>query len=85
MKQPSEKLERAKSCIDQIVKDWNRTNLSDLEKWSMEEFIIWGAVHMALYMLSNDDYQELKEYIYQEYGYNIGGTSGDMYEREVIE
>jgi len=77
MKKLSEKFERAKKCIDQIVNEWDRTTLTDLEKYSMEMYIIWGAFDMALYMLSTDEYYELKEYVYQRYGYNIGGTSGD--------
>lgn len=78
MKKPSERYNRAKACIDQIVTSWNKTDLSDLEKYSREMFIIWGAVDMALYMLNFEEYNELKEYIYQRYGYNVGGTSGDF-------
>lgn len=66
--------ERAKACVDKTVKDWNRTNLSDLEKWSREEFIIWGEVNMALRFLNFNDYNRLKQYIYDEYGYNVGGV-----------
>ena len=80
MKKPSERYIKAKSCIDKIVADWNKTDLSDLEKYSREMFIIWGAVDMALYMLNFEEYNELKEYIYQRYGYNVGGTSGDFKE-----
>ena len=74
----TQKYDKAKACIDQIVTSWDRTTLSDLEKYSREMYIIWGAVDMALYMLSIDEYNELKEYIYQRYGYNVGGTSGDF-------
>lgn len=68
-------LEKAKACVDQTVKDWNKTNLSDLEKWSTEQLIIWGIVKMALRFLNFDDYNKLKQYIYDEYGYNVGGAS----------
>ena len=78
MKKPSERYNRAKACINQIVTSWNKTDLSDLKKYSREMFIIWGAVDMALYMLNFEEYNELKEYIYQRYGYNVGGTSGDF-------
>lgn len=84
MNKPSERFNKAKSCIDKIVADWNKTDLSDLEKYSREMYIIWGAVDMALYMLSLDEYNALKEYIYQRYGYNIGGTSGD-FKQEALE
>lgn len=74
----TQKYDRAKACIDQIVTSWDKTTLCDLEKYSREMYIIWGAVDMALYMLSFDEYNALKEYIYQRYGYNVGGTSGDF-------
>lgn len=80
MNELSERFNKAKSCIDKIVADWDKTTLNDLEKYSRKMFIIWGAVDMALYMLNFDEYNELKEYIYQRYGYNIGGTSGDFKE-----
>lgn len=78
----SQKLKDAKKCVDVVVRDWNRTNLSDIEKWSVEQGIIWGIVHLALYMLSFEDYNSLKEYIWTEYGYNVGGTTGDSFEQE---
>lgn len=65
--------EKAKKCIDQFVHDWNKTTLCDLEKWSTEEILIQGAAHMALYFLDFSDYHRLKEYVYAEYGYDIGG------------
>ena len=74
----SQKLTDCKRCVDNTVKDWNKTNLSDLEKWSREEGIVWGIVKLALYMLNFDEYNALKEYIWTEYGFNVGGTSGDM-------
>lgn len=72
----SEKLSRAKDCVDQIVSQWNRTNLTDIEKWSIEELEIWGVFDLALYLLSQPDYQKLKNYVYTEYGYNVGGAIG---------
>ena len=67
-------LDKAKSCVDQIVTDWNKTTLSDIEKWSTEELMIWGIVKMALYFLNFNDYNKLKQYIYDKYGYNVGGV-----------
>ena len=72
------KYESAKSLIDQEVKDWNRTTLSDLEKWHREWWIIQGMVHMALAILSFDDYNRLKQYVYDEYGFNVGGVNDDV-------
>lgn len=68
---------RAKSCIDQCVESWNKTNLSDIEKWGLEAQLIHGMVKMALYFLNFDDYNKLKEYIWTEYGFNVGGTRAD--------
>ena len=76
----SQNLKDCKKCVDVTVADWNKTTLTDIEKWSTEELIIWGIVKLALYMLNFEDYCALKEYIWTEYGYNIGGTSGDLYE-----
>lgn len=73
---------KAKECIDSTVKGWNRTNLSDLEKWCREAWIVYGEVDMALRFLNFSDYNALKEYIWTEYGFNVGGTSGDREERE---
>ena len=82
MKKESQNFTKAKQCVDSLVTNWNKTKLSDIEKWSIEELMIWGALHMALYMLNTDDYFKLKEYIWQTYGYNAGGTSGDLREEK---
>ena len=67
-------LERLNKAVDQTVNDWNKTTLNDIEKWSTEELIIWGIVKAALYVLNFDDYNKLKQYIYDNYGYNVGGV-----------
>lgn len=79
-KKESQRLKDCKKCVDSTVADWNKTNLTDIEKWSTEELIIWGITKLALYMLNFEEYCALKEYIWTEYGYNVGGTSGDIYE-----
>ena len=77
-KKDSRNLERAKKCVDQTVKDWNKTTLSDIEKWSLEEHIIWGIVHMALFFLDFNDYEALKEYIWTEYGYDVTSSRSTL-------
>lgn len=67
-------LEKAKKCVDSEVKGWNKTTLSDLEKYALEKYIVWGILDLALYLLTNEDYQKLKQYIYDAYGYNVGGV-----------
>ena len=76
MRQESEKLKLSKECVDQVVNSWNRTQLTDIEKWSIEEGIIWGIFDLALYLLSQNDYQELKNYVLNQYGHNVGGAIG---------
>lgn len=74
----SEKLQRSKDCVDQIVNSWNRTYLTDIEKYFTEERILWGVFDLALFLLSPGDYQELKNYTWIKYGYNIGGAIGEF-------
>ena len=81
-KKESQTLEKCKKCVDNEVRQWNRTTLSDLEKYAMERYIIWGIVQLALYMLNFDEYNAFKEYIWTEYGFNVGGTSGDKSEED---
>ena len=76
MKCESEKLKQSKACCDQVVNSWNKTYLTDIEKWSLEEAIIWGIFDLALYLLSPNDYQALKDYVWQKYGFNVGGALG---------
>lgn len=71
MRKESEALQKFKKCVDQCVHDWNRTTLSDIEKWSYEEWFIWGVAHTAIYFLSFDEYHKFINYIKDTYGYNI--------------
>lgn len=72
--------QKAKAAVDQTVKQWNKTNLSSFEKYYREWWIVQGMVKAFLYFLNFDEYNEIKEYIYQTYGFNVGGTSGDKFE-----
>lgn len=67
---------RFQACIRNNVRNWNKTTLTDIEKYSVEMYIVWGIVDAALYILSLDDYQALKDWVLQEYGYNVGGANG---------
>ena len=66
--------EKAKAAVDQCVKTWNKTTLTDIEKYHYEWWLILGMVKMALRFLSINDYQELKQYIWERYGFNVGGV-----------
>lgn len=62
-------LDRLKACIDQTVSAWNRTKLTEIEKYSREQMIIWGIFDAALFVLSSNDYEKLKEYTKENYGF----------------
>lgn len=70
-KRESDALIRAKKCIDQTVKQWNCTTLSDLEKYCREWWLVEGEFRMALYFFNTDDYFKLKQYILDEYGFKV--------------
>lgn len=78
----SQNYERAKQCVDTCVTNWNKTTLSDIEKYSVECWVVYGMVKAFLYFLNFTEYNDIKEYIYTEYGFNVGGTSGDRYEED---
>jgi len=62
---------KAQRCVDNIVRGWGKTNLSDLEKYCREWWLVEGAVDMAMYYLSYKDYEKLKSYIRVEYGFVV--------------
>lgn len=70
----SKNFERLKDCVSNTVNSWNRTTLTDIEKYSVEMYIVWGIVDAALYILPLNEYQALKDFILSEYGYNVGGA-----------
>lgn len=72
----SEKLAGSKACVDGLVTSWRKTNLTDIEEWSLEEAMIWGVFKLALYLLPTSDYQKLKNYVLEEYGHDVGGAVG---------
>lgn len=71
----SQLFEKCKACVDQVFIDWDRTKLSKDEKVAIEEAMAWGIVHLALYILDFNEYNALKQYIYDKHGYDSGGCS----------
>lgn len=67
--------EKAKGCVDKEVRNWNKTSLTDIEVYIQLKYIIWGIMELAMYILNFEDYNKLKQYIYDEYGYNVGGVA----------
>ena len=51
-------LERCKKCVDSEFINWEKTKLSSAEKREIEEYIAWGIVHLALYILPTEEYFE---------------------------
>lgn len=78
-KKRSKNFESFQKCIRQQVTNWNKTTLTDLEKYCIERYIIWGIFDAALYILPLDDYQDLKQWMYDEYGFDIGGVTRREY------
>ena len=71
----SQLLDKCKKCVDQVFIDWEKTKLQKSEKRTIEEYEAWGIVHLALYILEFDEYNEFKMYIYKTYGYDPGGCA----------
>lgn len=73
----SKLLDRCKKCVDSVYIDWEKTHHPD--KHVIEKYEVWGIVHLALYILNFDEYNELKQYIYDSHGYDVGGVkTGQM-------
>lgn len=68
-------LERCKKSVDSVFIDWEKTTLSKKEKRCIEEYMAWGMVHLALYILETDEYYAFKKYIYDTHGYDAGGVA----------
>lgn len=76
----SENFTKAQKCITQIVTQWNRTTLSDIELWGLEAQLIHGVFHYALYVLNEKEYNALKEWTEEEYGFRGFGSGSYDYE-----
>ena len=70
----SQLFEKCKQCIDSVYISWDKTKLSTKEKRTIEEYEVWGIVKLALYILNNKEYDQLKQYIYDKHGYDPGGV-----------
>lgn len=77
--------ERCCQCVDSVFIDWEKTRLSTKEKRNIEECEVWGIVHLALYILDNNEYFAFKRYIYEKHGYDPGGVlSGQIKIDEIL-
>lgn len=59
----SQLFEKCKRCVDSVYISWDRTKLSTKEKRTIEECEVWGITKLALYILNNKEYNQLKQYI----------------------
>ena len=76
----SKLLDQCKKCVDQVFIDWEKcVKLPKEERRCIEEYQTLGIVHLAMYILSFDEYNKFKYYIYKKHGYDVGGaTDGQM-------
>jgi hypothetical protein len=81
----SKLLERCKACVDSDFRDWEKTRLSTEEKRTIEEYVAWGMVRIALYILDFDEYNAFKQYIYDQHGYDPGGVTTGQADLEEVE
>lgn len=77
MKKLSKDFLKCQKCITQIVTDWNKTTLSDIEKWGLEAQLLHGVFHLAMYILETDEYFKLKIWCEDEYGFTGFSSSAD--------
>lgn len=70
----SQLFEKCKKCVDSVYIDWEKTTLPKEERKTIEDYMAWGIVHLALYILEFDEYNAFKQYIYDTKGYNPGGV-----------
>lgn len=61
---------RIKATIDQYYKHPNREYTAHNQL-----HFIGGVLQTALHLLNFEDYNEIKQYIYTQYGYDPGGCS----------
>lgn len=62
------------NCADNIYIDWDKTILSRDEKINAETYMVWGIVKAALYVLTFDEYNQFKKYLYAKHGFDAGGV-----------
>lgn len=62
--------ERLKKAVDTEVLQWNKTELSDLEKYERSVYYIGGIRRSALFLLPTDLYLKFSQYLTDTYGVN---------------
>lgn len=62
-------LEKIKKCIKDTVNNWDKTTLTDIEKWSVEKQLVSGIARCALYILPEKEYQKLRLWTIDNYGF----------------
>ena len=67
---------KCQDCIDQKMHHYTgRIKNTRAGERSWEEYVIWGIVDLALFVLPNKEYFEFKRWIYDTYGYDVGGAA----------
>ena len=65
--------ERLKAAADTEVEQWNKTRLSDIEKYQLSVYYLGGICRAALFVLPTDLYLKFASYLDDKYGYEIKG------------
>ena len=64
----SEVKDRIKKTIDQYYRQSSKKYIEESQL-----YFIGGVLQTSLHLLMFDDYNEIKQYIYTQYGYDPGG------------
>lgn len=72
--------ERIKKTIDQFYNTLFFKGAPKSKDWELH--YIGGILQTALHLLPLKEYEEIKFYIYETYGYDPGGCSTDSYQLE---
>lgn len=63
---------RLKQAADTEYQQWNKTRLSEAEKYNLAVYYLGGIRRAALFILPTDLYFKFSEYLNKEYGIGRG-------------
>lgn len=79
-KEPSKLFQKCCNCVDGLWFNWKQmkkySNDPDIKRsFTPDENELFGIVKLAMYILKIDEYFDFKRWIYDKYGYDVGGAS----------
>lgn len=72
--------ERLKAAADTEVEQWNKTRLSDIEKYQLSVYYLGGICRAALFTLPTDLYLKFSSYLDDKYGIKNNNRTFDDYD-----